>query len=767
MQIVSDAYKEEIEKNIRNRGHIRVSIGVINQTAQDNANVTENSDLTYFSEPKADSIFMSSASIRDYATDEEDFTKVDGTMYFLPKEDAGIEFYKCGIITNDMKGAIYIAFEGVGHLDIKGLTIDFGESHPTYFRVQTNNTIHEYGCDDRFFGTDDPYDDTSFIIITPLMMKITNTRLRIYSISLGISNTFTDSDVLDFTSKEYVSPVTDSIPSRDMVIKINNRNQYYNPDNPESAIAYMEVGQRVTVQFGYDLDEVGLQTEWVSEIVSHLTEWGATDSDATFTATDMFYSLTGTYYKGLYRPEGISLYDLAVDVLADAGVTKYHIDSYLHDIIVYNPMPPVNHAAALQIIANAGRCVLYEDRGGSVYLESSFMPDINVSTNGETEYSHAMNIATSGDKPAYGIDSNNFTPVDGSVYFMAGEEDYKETGYISHSLFLARAVELGQPLPSGAANVILMRTDGGEEIVGTWTDGTPSVILSLEAVYSSYGLKIQFREQAARKFRIQTYNDSIPVDDYTYENEDIVFSTDDAFLGFNSMVITILVGYANARVTIDSVILGEKTDYVIRRKKMTATPEATRQRDVKSIKVARDVYTTSSEEKEISKETITVSPDDPTYYIYMSDPGYDFTAISNTNGVTAEVTESSSYYAKITFTGVTHEMDVEYVLKGYKYTITETFVTKEYNFDGEEIAWANPLISNDALAIELADWLSSYYLGDVQYNVTWMGDPRLDANDLMYLELKDRETTMIRAYQNELSYNGSWRNSIQARKVVY
>ena len=42
--------------------------------------------------------------------------------------------------------------------------------------------------------------------------------------------------------------------------------------------------------------------------------------DADLAATDRFESMDGTYYKGEYRSEGISLYDLAVDVLKDAGV---------------------------------------------------------------------------------------------------------------------------------------------------------------------------------------------------------------------------------------------------------------------------------------------------------------------------------------------------------------------------------------------------------------------------------------------------------------
>ncbi len=64
-----------------------------------------------------------------------------------------------------------------------------------------------------------------------------------------------------------------------------------------------------------------------------------------FSASDRFEDLDGTYYQGTYRPEGITLYNLAVDVLEDAGVDSrtYWLDGYLRDVTVNNPLPPVPH----------------------------------------------------------------------------------------------------------------------------------------------------------------------------------------------------------------------------------------------------------------------------------------------------------------------------------------------------------------------------------------------------------------------------------------
>lgn len=90
----------------------------------------------------------------------------------------------------------------------------------------------------------------------------------------------------------------------------------------------------------------------------------------------------------------------------------------------------------------------------------------------------------------------------------------------------------------------------------------------------------------------------------------------------------------------------------------------------------------------------------------------------------------------------------------------------QHGANGEEKNWKNPLISTVEQAKDLEEWLASYYLGDVDYQIKWRGDPRTDANDLFYLDLKDREKTMVRCYQNELKFSGAWSGSMKARKVV-
>lgn len=69
--------------------------------------------------------------------------------------------------------------------------------------------------------------------------------------------------------------------------------------------------------------------------------------------------------------------------------------------------------------------------------------------------------------------------------------------------------------------------------------------------------------------------------------------------------------------------------------------------------------------------------------------------------------------------------------------------------------------------MRMHQWLASYYLGCAEYEFNWRGDPAIDANDTMYFGLKDGREQLIRAYENSLTFNGSWNSDMKAREVNY
>lgn len=744
MQNASQAYRDSIEHSMmRNRGYIKVSLGIINQLAQSVATV-QNSNLFYFS--GGDEVFSGAIANKVYATAEQNFAKVDGSMYFAPSSGSS-SYYFQGAVSNNILGAIRIDFRNTSDLDIKGFTIDFGDAYPTRFTIQTNAVTKSYDSDSRYFTTEDTFNGTNYIIITPVSMVNGQNRFRILSLICGIANTFSNEEIISYSSKEYVSPICDSLPSMDMSITIDNQDQYYNPDNPDSALAYMEVGQEMTVQFGYDVDGTG-NIEWLPSQIAHLKTWSATDTDAKFTAVDKFdYLLNENYRKGQYSVAGITLYALAERVLQSAHITDYSLDSYLRSLTVHNPLPNVKHSECLQIIANAGRCCLYIDRNDVIHIDGNFLPDstATVLTGGQAEYSNVSGVLSTSQKAGYANASQGFSIVDGSLYFLPTGSNYLETGYVS----------------------------------GNLTDSTGNISCSLQITFEVeapiYGVQIKFRETAAKDFVIAFYDDNnVNVKNVTVsDNELLEWYTNESCLTVKRMVVSVSKGLPNTRIFIDNISFDNTSDYTISRMySITGSPTATRENRVQSISVAKHTYSNSTEAIKLlkSETVIKASGATVTKIVEFGNPSYGYQVSvksSEGGGYNIAITESGAYYVLLTISGAATL--VQYEISGYEYVVTDSYVTNNYHASGDLVTWDNPLISSDAMAQSMADWLGDYYMGDVTYQIPWRGDPRVDANDLFWLELKTESASLVRAYQNELSFNGAWSGTLQARnyKQIY
>lgn len=740
MQTASGAYKESMRQPMRNRAYIRAYLGVINPKAQQNIRLDEQeSDVTYFA--NAYTALHGEKPDKVYATAEQDFSVVDGNMYFLPSEGSGYDYYNNGIVTSALVGSVKFSFGEFSGLDIKGMTIDFGECYPTEFTIENDKVARSYKNKSRIFQTEDTFDETSFIKVSATKMVNGNGRLRIYQLSTGVVNVFGNKEVISFSQNEYVSSITDTLPSLDMNITVDNQSLYYNPDIDESALSYLEVGQQMSVAFGYDVTGNG-DIEWLPETTAYLKSWSADYTQARFAASDKFDLMDGTYSKGKYSADGTSLYALAEDVFADIGMdnTEYYIDPYLKDILIHNPIPSVKHTEALQIIANAGRCALYIGRNNRVYIKSSFIPDVSVSANAEAPYSHVENVLDIDAKDAYAISSSGFTSVDESMYFMAENSDYLYTGYIS--------------------NAVCDKNGNFEE--------NPIITLTLEAGFPIFSFYIRFREVAPQEFKIRNYLQNELVEEITIKDPTLTYKYTEQFQMLDKMDIVFTRGQPNTRITVDAISLSDIiTDYYIDDSDMTSNLSADRLQKTKSITITKSNYRELAEEKDLASGEAALTPDSVYVDVYFSNPSNATSVVVEEDApVTAEILEAYCYKAVIQFKGITANKTVKYRVVGKEYAVDESPYTVSHNQSGNDVVWKNPLISTDEQAKKLESWLANYYLSNVDYSINWRGDPRCDANDLFYLDNKTGLRPMIRSYSNTFSYNGAFSGSMKARKVV-
>lgn len=737
MQPASQQYKDLMRREFRDPlSYIRVTIGLINQEAQASAYIPDQDNYTYYSSFKMP---LDNYDVKElYATCDQDYTSADGTMYFLPRERADVVLNQ-GIVSEGLTGPVEIRFP-VLH-DIKGLTIEFGKAYPVDFTIESdNNTLQISGNDTGHFVTEEIFAGATFLRFTPSVMVSGQSRFRIHKITMGIGIYFDNRNILSATKKEHISPIMEELPTIDFSLSINNKDRAFDIENEESSVNFLENGQDITVLYGQELDDGSV--EWLPGAKLQLKEWSADDEEMSFSASDRFVFMDGTYYKGLYRPEGISLYDLALDVLSDAGIDSrtYWIDSYLKSVRVYNPVPVVTHKEALQLIANAGRCILYQDREGNIFLKSSFIPDMEASSVNETYFSKAGSVLDKAVKKSYALAVQDYSSVNTTQYFLPRQGEgvsYLNAGYVSEEV---------------------AQNDGGFSF-------NPTVEINLEASFKCFGLTLEFGNNNPSEMVFHAYHDGELVEDYAVTDLTATTVISHEFEEFDRLVLEFTKGSPNNRVILNNITFGDSTDYTFEYgHELTKTPKGTQLSKVRELQVIRTLYNQVGEKKELAKETIMVTAADNRYTFYFSNPSYDLScALSELGeGQTATIIASSNYFATVEITGVTGVVEVS--ISGRELTSVKANITRQLNPTGSQEIWENPLVSDAIHAANLADWIGDYLKSDRQYDIQYRGEPRIDANDIAFLENKYVPDILLRVYEHTLKFNGALSGSIKARR---
>lgn len=768
MQTVSADYKLDMRKSLRNRSFMSVSIGVVNQLAQANAKVYRD-NLCYLSDYEKP--FLNYDFEAYYATAELNFAKIDGSMYFAPPEDRPeLIALNQGFVSETRGGYIEIQFDKPYR--IKAFTIDFGDGFPTHFECEygtlyydpdTGQSISAISHFEEFrvkkHYVKEISEDVTFIRI---FNSFSTNRLRILKFTAGLGITFDNKTIKSASQKEFVHPTSEELPTIDFSLTVDNYGQIYDIENDKSTLNYFETGQEVSVSYGYELDKG--KVEWLQGATLDLSTWKADDKTLTITAVDRWGRLQETFYKGRLYASGITAYNLAEIVFADAEIDSgnYEIDEYLESVILYNPLPICTHAAALQLIANASRCVLYQDRDGNYHIKHSFssqrLPRLSAYAETEHWLSSAGNIVNNAPKIHYAIANDDYAKLADTSYFRPETENQKlYTGYISEELSDSDGLFLSNLATEDGEDIL---TEASETIEAG--DGTiPKVIITLEASYVSYGITLNFNRNCPQKAVFNTYLNNSLVENYTADISENSQVIDHEFSEFDKMVIEFPVAHPYSHVYLDDVVFGQSTDYYLSKAtELSAAPIGEQTEKIKQVKQIIYTYQETSEEtKEIFKESRDFTGTS-TYTATFNSPCYDYAA--TIDGASAIIKDSGAYFVEITIPEGTETAELS--ITGKEFVINTRDYFRTLNDSGTTAVYENPLISNDVLANDIAVWEGDYLYANRGYSLQYRGDPRIDANDVLILENKYVDNCFIRAYEHSLNFNGALSGSIRARR---
>lgn len=379
MQVASDELKELLSKRRNYPAKLRVTFGITNTEIKPNSTITTNSQ-TYFSD--VNYITSGASPLNNYQTLEPGSWILGNGGLVLPISD----WNKTGLTSEFMSTSDgtfvnnpIIVIEGIQSFSLLGLTIRFDVFRNnwcdftvrTYLNSALQKTYNAY-ADGADFIVDEQFDDWNRMELEFTRTSIPYRRLRISNLEFGVYRVDTVFESAESASE--VSPISDKLPTTSFEWTLFNFDQEFQPGQDTGIQKYLMDQQPVKYEWGYPLNDGTI--EWVLGNTLLTTGDPSFPKDrVTLTATDTLSYCTDIYRNGIYSPSGISLYDLADDVLLkmslplnDDGTYRWRLWDGLKAIYTTAPLPKEAGRNCLQLIANAGGCVFLPDRTGNIVI---------------------------------------------------------------------------------------------------------------------------------------------------------------------------------------------------------------------------------------------------------------------------------------------------------------------------------------------------------------------------------------------------------------
>ncbi len=391
MQAVSNDYREQSNRTLRNPTHVRVSFGIVDPQAVGTSTIEDNGAMAYSNSNLIDLAQYKVAS--RYGRLYENGFLLDGNIYCVPDDELSYSYqgYVSDGISDsssefEINPTLDIEFDE--YISFSGLTIYF-DSYTNNYATEAIITAY---MDGDIVGIETVINDENVMLcqsnsasyVDRVVVEFTKTRfphrdINIEHLVFGIVKVFTDDELDSVSFIRDIDLVNSKLPTESFSFTIIDKNKEFNPEDPKGLWKYLEEEQVVVAEMGYELDD--LSTEWIPLCEYYTTGVSSISasviSKVTFETTSLLGYLTDDYIGGKYRSDGINLYDLAVEIMSSLelplnadGTNKWRFDEVQMSRYSTNyPMPIMPVRDCLQLIASACCCILYTDRQGNLVIK--------------------------------------------------------------------------------------------------------------------------------------------------------------------------------------------------------------------------------------------------------------------------------------------------------------------------------------------------------------------------------------------------------------
>lgn len=749
MKSVSNAYKASMKAMLRNRSYVRITFGNVDTTAATDGEWESNGAASISEFETVDYAYQYGDT---YVSLELNRWALDGKSLLVPTgEDVQDGFISS--LMSDSEGnfttpPIITREFSLKHI-FPGLTLTF-DTRQQEWPLEVTADFYLNGA----------VVDTQTVSITSVQTTISTTatevdkvtitfdrclpyrRPRLENVLYGLNVQFVNKDIVSTQQKHDVDPLSRRLPTETMQFTILDYEHKYDPDNPAGIYAYVDKNSPIEIQFGYELPDGSV--EWIKPDNYVLNaKPSAQNNQATFNGTGLIGSLTGTFYKSKLGSK--SLYDMAQEVLLDAGLTlteqgenPWEIDDALKDMFTTAALPIDTHMNCLQLIAHAACCRLYTDDDNIIHIRPFGVTVIGIYN---------------------GVWADN-----GHVWFS--EWDTIDKGNTAENTYVT--FELNRWTLGGESQVILPDSNAGQRgyisEAMTGADGSftnpPVFTKTFDVPHDLPVLAIRFDtvlDEFPGAVQVKYYHDDTLLDTQTATIDSVeVYVSSNLAIECTKIEVTMIgnLPYRRGRVT---KVYYRETDFTLDFTSIGENSQKISKIDeLKSVSVARYSYTASNDTSTLYEGTTTETE----LHVEFSGLAQDV-QISVSGGTLV----SSNIYARaadlvlssgtktVTITGK---------------TLTENSVVVSYPVaqSGEIDKEENPLITNDTMCQALANHVKNYLQMRNTYEASYRGNPEMEVGDIIGLQTLYTDEMDALILVDEITFDGSLSGKMTVKGLI-
>ncbi len=749
MKSVSNAYKASMKAMLRNRSYVRITFGNVDTTAATDGEWESNGAASISEFETVDYAYQYGDT---YAALELNRWALDGKTLIVPTgEDVQDGFISS--LMSDAEGNFSTPPVITREFSLKhifpGLTLTFDTRQQEWPLEVTAD-----------FYLNGEVVDTQTVPVTSVQATITTTateidkvtitfdrclpyrRPRLENVLYGLNVQFVNKDIVSTQQKHDVDPLSRRLPTETMQFTILDYEHKYDPDNPAGIYAYVDKNSPIEIQFGYELPDGSV--EWLKPDNYVLNaKPSAQNNQATFNGTGLIGSLTGTFYKSKLGSK--SLYDMAQEVLLDAGLTlteqgenPWEIDDALKDMFTTAALPIDTHMNCLQLIAHAACCRLYTDDDNIIHIRPFGVTVIGIyngvwADNGHVWFSEwdTIDKGNTAENTYVTFELNRWT-LGGDSQIILPDSNAGQRGYISEAMTGADGSFTNPPVFTKTFDV---------------PHDLPVLAIRFDTVLNEFPGAVQ----------VKYYHDDTLLDTQTAAIDSVeVYVSSNLAIECTKIEVTMIgnLPYRRGRVT---KVYYRETDFTLDFTSIGENSQKISKIDeLKSVSVARYSYTASNDTSTLYEGTTTETE----LHVEFSGLAQDV-QISVSGGTLV----SSNIYARaadlvlssgtktVTITGK---------------TLTENSVVVSYPVaqSGEIDKEENPLITNDTMCQALANHVKNYLQMRNTYEASYRGNPEMEVGDIIGLQTLYTDEMDALILVDEITFDGSLSGKMTVKGLI-